>query len=540
MKVHFIIVDVNDSAVDAQLDYISTQAAGQSPGKAGALGGKATLDLPDDTWILTTTLLPAEHNDDLVRLRKINGSSEWQIDNPACRITRSGAEITLTATVGRLRPAPIIHIPDDQIAKTKGDPPGVLVYDTGAGFIYHSLFADGYKPFNRLEHPILDPKTCPDAEEWQRLRVKPVDLPDPKTAGRFFHLEYGDPKGGPRLFLSLYLPNPSPRAALDCVVFFSPSTALDKFPIDRFPYRGKYPYGMTKTDQAYPRHPQNYLFSGVHLVHQHVAAGSTAALVMPVAVYGDWSLFQTPEGLHRLLLECTLFLHRELLTTRFANARPVGKTYLNAGGSVKTATAMGVGAGASVFGVFDPVPRLGRVVAACFSSGSVALQALLTGKPLPDGFTQARSGTSASFNSIFKEVWDIDGAHAPYHKYPAFEKALWNWVRAGDRRFRLYHSQYTGGDRDSLAVEPLNKLTRSDDLVIRAEVTEKGQKLWAHERHAEDGSWSSVRFADGYLSSGNTTSTRPYWMLNDSHHFLPKLAFGHASLLFTRRYHHKG
>lgn len=537
MKIQFTIVDVNDALVDAELDYVAVMPDSQVAGKAPAAGGRGTISVPDDTWIVTVTLLPREHNEDVVRIRRLGLTGGWMVDNPTCRMVVSGEVIDITAIVGRLRSAPTVHVPDDQIPKMAGDPQGVLLYDTGGGKIYHSLFADGYAPFMRLNHPALKPKTDPGAKEWDRLSAQPTRVEDPKQVGRFFHLEYGDRRSGPRLFLSLYLPQPGPRSMLDCVVFFSPSTALAKFPVDRLPYRGRYPYGMTKPSQEYPRHPQNYLFSGVHLVHQLLAAGSKAALIMPVAPYGDWSLFQTHAGLMRLLLECSLFLHRELLTTRHASVRPVGPDLVNAGGSVRTVTAMGIGAGASVFANFDPVPRIDRVAAAAFSSGCIALQSLLVGTAgLPEGFSAARFGAgNASFGRVFKEICDVDGAHGAYHKYPAFEQALANWYRVGDRRFRLYHAQHTGGDRDSMANDPLKKLVKPADHDNSAEVVENGQKFWAHERWAADGSWSSVRFADGYLSSKNSGGKMPGWMLNDIHHFLPKIAFGHSALLFGRR-----
>jgi hypothetical protein len=540
MKFQITVIDVNHRPVDATLDYVATQPTAQVNGKTDALGGNAELTLPDDVWIISIAIAPKAHENDFVRVQRASGSAEWQVDNPVCRLNGSDREISLTCMVGRLRSAPTMHVPDDQIAKLAGRPNGVLIYKTNNGYIYHSLFADEYDPFRRLRHPILDSKLDKKALEWERLRAERCKVPDPKKRGIFYHLEYGERQSGLRLFLSLYLPSSGARRVLDYIVFFSPSTAISKFLVDHFPFRGDYPYGLiNKSDQCYPRHSQNYLFSGVHLVHQMLAVQSKAAIVMPVAAYGDWSVFQTKSGLQRLLLECSLFLHRELLTTQQAAVRPGWPEYAYAGGSTRQLTGMGAGAISSIFARYDPLPPIGRVAVAAFSSGSVPLYKLLVDQGgLPEGYEDYKASFGAdesAFNSVFREVWDIDGAHSPYHGYPAFEKALAAWYGHGKdvRRFRLYHSQYTGGDRDSMEQVSLKYLTRKDDILNNPIVEEQGAVLWAHERHAADGKWSCVRFADGFISSKSTTSDKPYWMLNDAHHFMPKICLGHAALLFN-------
>ncbi len=541
MKINFAIVDVNNSPVEATLDYVATQPGNSLGGKIKAENGNTILTLPDDVWSVSLSIIPIEHHNDLVRMRKLESSSQWQVDNPACHITGSGSEVSVTAIVGRLRPAPIVHVPDDQIPRMVGNPDGVLVYKDNEGLIYHSLFANEYQPFYRLDHPILKNKPPEIAGEWDRLRVVPIDKVDPKKSGVFFHLEYGERQNGPRLFFSLYLPSPGKRkdSKLDYVVFFSPSTALQgRFPVDQYPFRGAYPYGMTdKTKQEYPRHSQHYLFNGVHLVYQLLAAGSDAVIIMPIAPYGDWSVFQSRAGLHRLLLECSLFLHREFLTTPFASVRPGWPEYARAGGSVRLPTGMGFGVDSSLFGRFEPIPPIARAAIAAFSSGSTALQKLLvdTEGKLPEGFTEKRFGANTTtFGNIFKEVWDIDCAHSPYHGYDAFEAALSKWYDKGDKRFRLYHTRYTGGDHDSMTSSMLSRIRKPNDIVNEPTVAGKGTSYWAKERHAANNQWSCVRFDDGFLSSSNTTNARPYWMKDDAHHFIPKIAFGHAAYLFKQ------
>lgn len=543
MKINLTIVDVNVSSVEATLDYIANKPNTFVTGKVISVSGKATLILPDDVWTVAVSIIPIDHNNDLVRVRKVEGSSEWQIDNPACRINQSGNDLSIDVMVGRLRSAPTVYIPDQQIPKIAGNPSGVLLKKDNQGLIYHSLFADSYKPFFRLDHPIFEPKIKENASEWDRLRYVSRDEIDPNKSGVFFHLEYGAVQNGPRLFLSLYLPSPGKRNALDYVVFFSPSTAIpNRFPIDKPPFRGNYPYGMTaKTDQSYPRHSQGYLFNGAHLVHQLLAAESNAVIVMPLAPYGDWSVFQTRAGLYRLLLECNLFLHREYFTTQHALVRPSWPEYARAGGSVHLPTGMGAGVASSIFGRFEPVPPIDRVAVAAFSDGCKALQKLLidTAGKLPKEYNYERFGANVSaFEGVFKEVWDIDGAHPAYHGYEAFEKALSAWYKQGNRRFRLYHtsngSEATGGERDSMSYEALKPLRKPSDIVNEVSVTKNGASYWAKERHAADRQWSCVRFEYGFLSSDNPSNkARPYWMKDDAHHFVPKIAFGHAAHLFS-------
>jgi hypothetical protein len=541
MEILFSIRSVVQSPVAALLDYVATQPHGEAHGKVDAPGGTASLTVPDDSWVVSISIEPQSYHADVVRAQKM-GDGSWQVDNPACQINAVGGRIAITATVGRLRTAPTVHVPDEQIARLASDPPGVLIAKDNRGFIYHSYFAEGFPSFTRLEHPILDPKTAKNASEWQRLRAKAGEIKAPKQTGAFFHLEYGGPQAGTgnaaRLLLSLYLPDPGPRSTLDIITFFSPTTAIDKFPHDAFPFRGKYPYGMhPKTNQPYPRHAQGYLFNGTYLVYQLLAAKCKAALVFPVAAFGDWSVFQTRAGLHRLLLECSLFLHREMLTTTYARARPAWPETTHAGGTVRRATAMGAGAGASVFAHYNDMPAIGRVAVAGYSSGCIPLYHLLAGDvELPKNYAPAHWGVSSGqgdFNKHFKELWDIDGAHRPYHGYAKFETALWRWYSTGGKRFRLYHSGDTGGDHDYLAGKELSSLKKPDNLTNRVTVTDKSGTHTAVERHAADRHWSTVAFDNGYLSSEVKGSSLPHWMLNDTHHFMPKICFGHAALLFA-------
>ena len=412
------------------------------------------------------------------------------------------------------------------------------------GLSYHSLFEDNYQPFFRLNHPILKSETPQNAKTWDRLQSTKLSSVDPKKSGPFFHLEYGAPSTGPRLFLSIFVPKPGARKNVDFIVFFSPSTAVqDRFPSDTVPFRRDYPYGLTKLakgsiSQEYPRHSQGYLFNMHHLVHQLVAAESNAVLVMPVAPYGDWSVFQTRSGLHRLLLEVTAFLHREMLVIRQFQLRMVSPYDARAGGSVRKLTALGVGVGASIFAPYEDRPAIGRVAVSAFSSGSQALQSLLVnkGSDLPDGFEPADFGGSAEeFGKLFAEVWDLDCAHAPYHGYPAFERALHAWYVTGNKSFRLYHSTYTGGDRDSLAVQPLSSVVTSSDIQQSAQVSDaRAVRIRARERYSAKGQWSSARFADRFLSSDEAGPGPPYWTKGDAHHFVPRIAPGHAALLFSR------
>ena len=136
MKFIFFIVDVNNAPVEATIDLVANQPRTEIYKNNVTVGGKAIITLPDDVWTVAASIPSLEHNDDLVRLRKVEGSSEWQVDNPACHITGSGSELSATLIVGRLRPAPTVHVPDDQIPKIAGHPAGVLLFKNNEGLIY--------------------------------------------------------------------------------------------------------------------------------------------------------------------------------------------------------------------------------------------------------------------------------------------------------------------------------------------------------------------------------------------------------------------
>lgn len=536
MQIRVTVVNVMEQRVPSSIGYLASRVTGEDPtGTAMAETGETVVSLPDDTCAIALTVNPNAYHPDLVRLRKAGPKSEWLYDNPAASLTPVPDGLEVRLTVGRLRAAPTVVIPDKDLPKIKGPPPGVLLYGTPHGLIYHSLYWDVY-PFIRLDHPALKESLPENAKLWERMRSTKVNKIDPAREGTYFHLEYGDRILGPRLLLSVFLPHSASRKVLDVAVFLSPTTALkDRFPRDTWPFRRNYPYGLTERSQEYPRHGQAYLFNNSHLAYQFLAAGSSAAVVMPIAPYGDWSIFQTRSGLHRLVKEISLFLHREMLTTSERLPRPVSEYNVHAGGSVRDLTGLGMGVGVAVFAHWSSPLPLGRVAVSAFSTGCIPLQALLTdteGK-LPSNY-DARyfAGNIDAFNEIFAEVWDIDCAHHRYGGYPAFETALAAWMKPG-KRFRLYHSQETGGDRDSMTQPALAPLTKESDIVHSPTVKEQGVTLWAHERYAANNDWSVLRFANAFLSSRDGGTSNPYWMMDDTHHFLPKIAFGHAALLFA-------
>lgn len=544
MALSVFIADVLRAAADATIDYIINIAANEPvTGSIATASGKCVVPVPDGAWAIALLIKPVGFHQDLVRLRKAAADNEWLRDNPVARIVGSPVPTEVHVTVSRMRPAPVSYIPDSDLAKLAQQPDGVLTTNIPEGLGYHSLFEDNYQPFFRLNHPILKSGTPRDAKIWDRLHSTKLSSVDPKKSGPFFHLEYGAPGTGPRLFLSIFVPRPGARKNVDFIVFFSPSTAIEgRFPYDSVPFRRNYPYGLTKLasgsiSQEYPRHSQGYLFNMHHLAHQLVAADSNAVLVMPVAPFGDWSIFQTRSGLHRLLLELAAFLLREMLVIPQFQLRTVSPYDARAGGSVRKLTGLGVGVGASIFAPYQDRPPIGRVAVSAFSGGSQALQTLLVNKTndLPKGFEPAQFGGSAEeFGRLFAEVWDFDCAHAPYHGYPAFERALHSWYVTGNKSFRLYHSTFTGGDRDSLGVEPLASLVTSSDIQQSSQVSDAGGTHWAQERYSAKDQWSSARFADGFLQSNDPGPGPPYWTKDDAHHFVPRIALGHAALLFSR------
>ena len=88
---------------------------------------------------------------------------------------------------------------------------------------------------------------------------------------------------------------------------------------------------------------------------------------------------------------------------------------------------------------------------------------------------------------------------------------------------------------------------RSEPVVGRARISDYGllkissaTSPCAKQRHAANGEWSCVRFANNFLTTtGNPSDTQPQWKPSDTegknaHQFMPRIAFGHAAYLFSR------
>jgi hypothetical protein len=147
------------------------------------------------------------------------------------------------------------------------------------------------------------------------------------------------------------------------------------------------------------------------------------------------------------------------------------------------------------------------------------------------------------FLSLWKEVWDLDGAHTALQDREEFKKRLVEWYRTdGKRQFRLYYSQYTGATLQDDDTGPLSSLAKEADAPHWPDGTK--QDIWAREMHAKDRRWSNVMFSSPYLMGKPETDPpagsddlpiRPQFREDDpnnpwavSHQFVPNVAFGHA------------
>ena len=487
----------------------------------------------DVNWLM----LRVEHADyaeDSARLQLTPGG--WLADNGLCRVTADATTLTVAVTLTRLRCAPTVHLPDDKIDRLPpGDAGGVLLQRAGTDLTYRWLFTGQFPKFRTLAQPVLDRA---EGEEWERFHFREAAI-DPVTTGREFYTEYGGTRiAAPRFAVALWVPHFATRmTSIDMVFFFHPSTARDPYPLDRFPFRGNYPYGVVKAknggrDQPYTRLPHRYLYSERQLVYQLLATRRQAVIVMPIApaentgstVVTHWTPFQTPDRLARLAIEICHFLHREMQTTaphlpamRDPRRRLAGDTQRGSYGP---------------FADFGAPPKVGTIVVSGFSGGTAPILSLVSASGREGSGRYPTSLWSANaevFTHAWRELWDLDLEGLGDSGVKAFAK----WQQRGDHTLRAYHSPDTWSKRDNPFV---GSLGAAANVISRADSSKK--EIWANELHAHPatgGPWSSVLMSKAYLTGKdnvvNPGEPVPPFMIGDTHGFVSQIGFGHAAAL---------
>ncbi len=459
-----------------------------------------------------------------------SGGSGWTSSNPAWNAVETAGTLGIEAVLGSLRFAPVTQIPKGTRIDPKDNPRAVLLEPVwGGGFQYLGCWLNP-ETVSRLNDPFFGNA---DAKEWDRFDHTDVPVELGKKGSLAF-LEFGPPSpprgSRPRFLLAAWIPaDPLPERP-PVHVYFSPNTAKPElYPSDRYPFTGEYPYGLfpkagvkptTVDDLVQPYMELAYRYLLLHrILYQVIAAGRNPIVLMPVQPFGDWGPLDTRAGLGRLVKEVIRFLFaRGLAATR---NRPLSRFTVSPGGTTVTP---------KVLAPLERIPKEASVGVSGFSSGIAPVVKLCSSPAGPDPRLYSADlfqSPAADFMDVWRETWDIDGAHLQFGPWLAGVGPLKKWVDAdGHRRLRAYHSYtYTFGGGDNGLVEA----ARIKRVPGKVEFMEKGE--------SPDGrvTWALISNAllEGSVKDPDHKKTVPEFgtfTTDMPHHFLACLAYGHAAL----------
>ncbi|MFF4371599.1 hypothetical protein [Streptomyces sp. NPDC001594] len=475
-------------------------------------------------------------------------------DNRGVSVTRDGDDLRLTMELGRVRQSPLTAPPYTG-TKARGDQPGVFFREASGQPRRYAVLNNPPPPETPLWLEKVTVRTLTDAAParsgqsgWDRLRTtdQVVVLAD---TGGFLWLEYGGNDDArppqPRFLVAVWAPKPPPAPAAadgtDVVCYFTPSTETDGFPLSAYPFRTNYPYTVKKdtpADQPYVVVGYRHMLRDLNLVQAQHVSGRPAVLVVPIVPALPpgrdnerlaWQPFNSQEGLHRLLLEVTHFLHR-------FGYGPSGTDFSRWQGSTAPVGSLPPLPTARRSGsVPTPPPALRNVTVCGFSSAIMGIHPLLTRREisLPHHFPRHLfGGDAAAFGAVWREWWDLDLALNTGEtgiRTADYEQHLLQWFGAGnDRRMRLYHSEHTLGDAPA---------HRRFAALARLPHQAAALPGLAEEWHSDDGRWTAAFYRAKLLRA----PTRPEGVLplfplesGDPrliHRFTAALGFGHAAKL---------
>jgi hypothetical protein len=346
---------------------------------------------------------------------------------------------------------------------------------------------------NELGIPV---KTA-DADGWDRFFFEDttVKLQD---EGGFLWLEYGavdSPLNNkPRFLIGLWVPKRSGDGPIDMVVNFGHSATAWNLPAANFPYRaGAYPYSINKADVFLPGHPQSYVNFGLsyffetpnfsfYFAAQSVASKKPVVMVMPIIpLTGEPGKFGQPfiaqQGMYRLLLEVKQWLVQEGYSAGagFSFAEWQGKT-------AKIGNIQMPATGENNF-ITKPAAglKMGNIVVNAHSSGIVLLTVFMVTRKLPNTTDYPYDLFGAKedeFDTLWKEIWDLDISHKDAMPRKDYIKLVVQWYKRGNRVLRLYRSQHTFSDDDT--IDELRQLTP-----LR-EMKQKGNRMAKYWHNAKE------------------------------------------------------
>jgi hypothetical protein len=547
--------------------------------------GPRTTDVPAGAWSIAINEnvnsldLKVSHEQFPTQTTTIGLATAPIWDNRNFAVQVNGADIDITLTLCRLRQAPCVTVPRPLVET----PQSTEAQRFDLRQFQRGIWIDPGDPKSRyMGISRIDPTRDPPSDGYPLTRLRTLNdqngtvlksspiagwgrfsvsdsTPDLASQGGFLWLEYGAPDAAsvkPVFLVGLWLPRlPDNRSnsALDVIINLGHSpTASNWIPQASFPSRDSYPYLSKERNpdkegflQTYPYFGRLYLLQSptfsFFYVHQMIASGKPAVLVMPVVPKTDkadlqFQPFNSRAGLHRLLLELQQFLYQlgygessfdfNRLEGRSAIVdglpRPQMSPTLTASGQLPAFAAISVCAHSSGLG---PVLTLLQNSVSGGGRVDIANQSIF-----PADFY---AGMTSNFDNQWKEIWDLDLSFAgfPDGTRDNYLDTAVAWLNGrNDRRLRSYHSAQTGAFSD------FSKLTGSNRISWQSPPTRMTGPD-AQDWRSQDGRVTFVHLSTEYLSDPSPdTGVSPRFPLPNAPWFIPHqfamiLGFGHASKL---------
>ena len=510
-----------------------------------------TIDCDGSTPLSLTVMPPsAMAGKASVTVQPSSDPSTWAWDNPAVNV-QGGllGPSHITLTIGRTAEAPFDRTSDSTLLGAARNKDGTI---TGAtitgvlgdpdpsrisGSIVRHLSAPAVSNFRVADSSLIG---NPSATGFARFNflMRPAD---PLTQGRFILIEYGDPDTRAfadrrRYLVAVWAPAPLDHpllqpSKLDVIVHYSPSTIRAPFTAVTYPYGAIALEAVGIVLQPYIALAMRHLFSFHRLAYALIAAGRSAAIVMPISPAGVWGPFGVGAGLWRFLLELPVLL----ASTGFS---------------------------APHFTFQHRPATIGNVAVTGFSEGGTVASSLLTrGSVFTDPPGTAFNWTKAppaqwsapnadqAFSDHFIEYWDVDSSFVgqPAKAFQTQRGAMARWYAAApSRRLRMYHSVSTAqawtpapGTEPDPDFRALLKTVQTTPPSARQRSSTTGDWAQQWDDSSSPSRWTIVMFSDsagrppassGYVGGPNGLPVRnAAGQFLPGHELMPQIAFGHAA-----------
>ncbi|MEU1485077.1 hypothetical protein [Streptomyces sp. NPDC005752] len=474
----------------------------------------------------------------MINLVRNPRENSWRWTDPRIQVRTQGQQVVVRAVMSRIRPAPVtfleeadlkaraerVKAPLDAAARRRRPAPpetAPLGPLTGALLDRNNFYLRSSMLDQSTFHILApDPLGSAEQKDW------PVNAPGwgrfhtlaqpatPNIDGRVHLIEYGEvgtQKTAPRFLVAVWMPHELAkvgRSAIDFLVWFTPNTAPQKYPLAQYPYTGDYPYALQARGFGTPAEPyfalQPYVelpfahWGNYHnLAYQMLAAKRSAAIVIPVAPSSNFDLWESPMTLMRMLREICRWIPRD----------DDGK----------------------VPKVHPLPPAVGRVAVAGFSSAVDQLNKLLDRHGAALHYHENVWGSvtdHVQFDRSWRELWSVDGAfHGNLRRHTDFLNKGAQWVRdQNDRRLRIYKNDYTDGRWDPRREQSDGEFARA---MKGATCVERGKDdHWAVFCAEPRGRIHALSMSKSFSVSSGVTDA-PVWD-SKPHENMPRLCLGQA------------